>query len=96
MTNDAKLVVQCLFETIWRFFTSWYIPGTNVTPATMALFLLLTALALRFLFRLLGMGAAPEPGDVYAARATTRYLRDRFGTTKNKQLGSGKNDGIGR
>lgn len=33
MTNDALLVVETLFSTIWSLFTSWYIPGTNVTPA---------------------------------------------------------------
>lgn len=33
MTDDALLVVESLFSTIWRFFNSWYIPGTNVTPA---------------------------------------------------------------
>lgn len=95
MTNDAILVLQCLFQTIWRLFTAWHIPGTQVTPAAMALFLLIAVLSLRFLFRLLGMGAAPEPGEMSGAYATTRYLRDRFGTTRNKQLGPGKNDGIG-
>ena len=35
MTDDALLVVQCLFQTIWQLFNSWYIPGTNVTPAVM-------------------------------------------------------------
>lgn len=39
MTADALLVVRFLFTQIWRFFNSWYIPGTNVTPAGMAYFL---------------------------------------------------------
>lgn len=47
MTADALLVVRFLFTTIWSFFTSWYIPGTNVTPAAMAFFLLASAAILK-------------------------------------------------
>lgn len=47
MTADALLVVRFLFTTIWSFFTSWYIPGTNVTPAAMAFFLLASAVILK-------------------------------------------------
>lgn len=32
MTNDGFSIIQ-LFWTFTRFFTQWYIPGTNVTPA---------------------------------------------------------------
>lgn len=93
MTNDAKLVVETLFSTIWRIFTSWHIPGTSVSPAVMALFLLFACLGLRFLYRLLGMGGL-EPGDISEARSSARYLRDRFGRTKNPQLPPGKRDGL--
>lgn len=55
MSNDAVLVLQCLFQTIWQFFTAWHIPGTNVTPASFALFLIVAGLGLNFLFRLLGV-----------------------------------------
>ena len=33
MTDDAWAVVSLLFGSVFRLFTSWYIPGTNVTPA---------------------------------------------------------------
>lgn len=51
MTADALLVVQFLFTSIWSFFTSWYIPGTNVTPASMAFFLLAVSLVIRLVRR---------------------------------------------
>lgn len=53
MTSDALLVVQCLFSTIWSLFTSWYIPGTNVTPAMFFLFLGSAGLGITFVARLL-------------------------------------------
>ena len=53
MTSDALLVVQCLFSTIWTLFTSWYIPGTNVTPAMFFLFLGSAGLGITFIVRLL-------------------------------------------
>lgn len=55
MTNDAKLILNCLFDTIWRLFTSWDIPGTNITPAEFILFLAFAGVSLRFLFRMLGI-----------------------------------------
>lgn len=52
MTSDAILVLGSLFGVIWRLFTSWYFPGTNVTPAVAFMFLLAAALGLRFIRRL--------------------------------------------
>ena len=49
MTNDAKMVLDALFRLIWSLFNSWYIPGTNVTPAEFMLFLLFAAVMFRFL-----------------------------------------------
>ena len=49
MSSDAVLVARTLFFTIWRLFTSWYIPGTNVTPASMGFMVLSFSLVLRFL-----------------------------------------------
>lgn len=56
MTSDAILVVDCLFKSIWKFFTTWYIPGTNVTPAVMFLFLGSAGIGLRFVCRFLDIG----------------------------------------
>lgn len=55
MTNDAIQVLECLFETVWLLFTSWYIPGTDVTPAGAFMFFAFAGLALRFLYRLVGL-----------------------------------------
>lgn len=49
MTADALAIVQFLFTTIWGMFTSWYIPGTNVTPAAMAFFLLASAIIIKII-----------------------------------------------
>lgn len=54
MTNDALLVVKCLFGTIWQLFTSWHIPGTNVTPAGAALFFASAGIGLRFVLSFMG------------------------------------------
>lgn len=62
MTDDAVKVVQSLFSVIWRIFTSWYIPGTNVTPAMMALFLASAGIGLRLLIRFFDANAGA--GDV--------------------------------
>lgn len=52
MTSDAILVVECLFSSIWSLFTSWYIPGTNVTPAQFFLFLISASLSITFVVRM--------------------------------------------
>lgn len=53
MTTDALMVLSVLFDTIWTLFTSWHIPGTRVTPAAWAFFVLGTVLAIKILKRLL-------------------------------------------
>lgn len=58
MTADAELVLVALFDTIWRLFTSWKIPGTNVTPAAFLIFLLFAALALRYLKNLFTLSSS--------------------------------------
>ena len=52
MTSDAIMVVECLFSTIWSLFTSWYIPGTQTTPAQFFLFLILVSLSITFVVRM--------------------------------------------
>lgn len=54
MVSDALLVIRFLFTSIWSFFTSFYIPGTNVTPASFAFFVLTVFLILRIVKRNLG------------------------------------------
>lgn len=49
MTDDAILVVQAIFSNVWRLFNSWYIPGTNVTPAVALFGLAFVSVVMRFL-----------------------------------------------
>lgn len=74
MTDDALLVVKCLFTDIWSIFTSWHIPGTNVTPMSMALFLIVACFGLRFLYSIIGLSSLDSVSGLHAdeqARART-------------------------
>lgn len=50
MSNDALAVLRCLFDSIWSLFTSWNVPGTNVSPAEMGLFFIAAGIGLRFVY----------------------------------------------
>ena len=70
MTSDAILVLKCVFGNIFRFFNSWYIPGTNVTPGTAAFGCLFLSVVFRFVGQALGIlsssvdsGPAPKTPD---------------------------------
>lgn len=60
MTNDALSVVSVLFGSIFRLFTSWYIPGTNVTPAVAFFGILFISVVFRFLVHVLGLWGDDE------------------------------------
>lgn len=49
MSGNALLIVQFVFTAIWRLFTSWHIPGTNVSPAAMAFLVLASSFILRWI-----------------------------------------------
>lgn len=53
MTSDALAVVTALFSDIWSLFTSWHIPGTNVTPAAWFMFFVFAVFVLRVVKRFL-------------------------------------------
>lgn len=53
MTSDALLVIQTLFSTIWKLFTTWAIPGTNTTPGAFFIFLLFASFVLRYIVRII-------------------------------------------
>lgn len=57
MTSDALSFLSGVFEQIFSLFTSWHIPGTNVTPAMWFVFLLSVGVLFRFLGKL-GFGKA--------------------------------------
>lgn len=47
MTSDGIQVLSFIFQTIWRLFTSWQIPGTHTTPAAWMMFSLSALLAIK-------------------------------------------------
>lgn len=49
MTAEALTFVSSFFADIWKFFNSWKLPGTNVTPAAWAFFLRLCLSSFVFL-----------------------------------------------
>lgn len=53
MTRDALLVLGSLFRTIWQLFTSWEIPGTHVSPAEWAFFVLGSVLSIKVIKRIM-------------------------------------------
>ena len=55
MTNDALSVLVCIFNTIWRLFNSWYIPGTNVTPAVAMFGIVFCVIMFNFISSALGI-----------------------------------------
>lgn len=70
MSNDALLVLQTLFQTIWRLFTSWNFPGTDVTPAEMFLFLISAGIGLRYVLMFLHSPNASASRGVGALKKT--------------------------
>ena len=55
MTNDALSVVGTLFGAVFTLFNSWYIPGTNVTPAVAFFGILFITLLFRIINHILGL-----------------------------------------
>ena len=80
MSNDAILVLKMLFQVIWRLFTEWHIPGTNVTPAGAGLFFLSAEIGLRFVLGFLG-----NPGNGFSG-----------GMAGRNRIASWHNRGTGR
>lgn len=55
MTDDALSVVSLLFGSVFRLFTSWYIPGTNVTPAVAFFGILFIAIMFKIVGHVFGL-----------------------------------------
>lgn len=47
MTGDALTFYMGFIPQIWKFFVSWYIPGTFMTPASLAFFVLALGIMIR-------------------------------------------------
>ena len=52
MTRNALDFTVAFFQSAWRLMTSFYIPGTNVTPGALFLGLLSIAVFFRFIKRI--------------------------------------------
>lgn len=57
MTSDVLSFLKGVIAVLFSLFTSWHIPGTDVTPAMWFLFLLSVVVLFRFLKKL-GFGSA--------------------------------------
>ena len=55
MTDDALLAVKSIFGTCFKLLNSWYIPGTNVTPAVALFGLLFLAILFRIITHVFGL-----------------------------------------
>lgn len=57
MTSDVLSFLEGVLSVLFKLFTSWHIPGTNVSPAMWFVFLLSVVVLFRFLKKL-GFGSA--------------------------------------
>lgn len=57
MSNDAVLAITETFKQCWRLFTNIRIPGTDISPASWAMFALFFVLFFKFVGLIIGDGA---------------------------------------
>lgn len=62
MTQEVRYIIVSVFPQIWRLFTGFYIPGTNITPAMLIFFPAFVSLIMLFVRDLLRMNG-PSNGD---------------------------------
>ena len=61
MTVNALNTLKFILAWGWRFLTGFYIPGTNVTPAAVLLFVFFVTFVLKFARRLFNVsGSSPK------------------------------------
>lgn len=68
MTSDFASALRVIFQMGWGLLTSFYIPGTNITPAALLLFSSVTYISLKFLVSLFGTGGLSSSNVVHAQR----------------------------
>lgn len=56
VSSDFSAVIRFMWETAFRFMTSFYIPGTRITPLALLFFVACTTIALRFITNMFGIG----------------------------------------
>ena len=89
MTSDAIAVLNCLFQTIWSLFTSWCIPGTNVTPAGFFLFLISAGIGLRYALMILHRPPSGYGDAVLESAQMRSGVGGHYGVTPTNALGTG-------
>lgn len=52
MTQNFLILLQTLFNSAWKLLTSFYVPGTNVTPAGILIFIASAVIGIKFFKRL--------------------------------------------
>lgn len=57
MTQDVFSFLSGFLSAIWTLFNSWYVPGTNVTPAGFLLLCVFVPITLRFILNVIGVGS---------------------------------------
>lgn len=88
MTSDGILILQIVFGVIWRLFTSWYVPGTSVTPGMMLVFLAFAGIVWRVIRSFNGAIRAPGALDHPLTRVDGHSSA--WGSNSlNSQVGSG-------
>lgn len=75
MTNDALSVVSVIFTTVFRLFNSWYIPGTNVTPAVAFFGILFVVTFFRVFGKLFGLFESSQAHSKAEERRQSRQSR---------------------
>lgn len=51
MNSDFLMCLRALLSGVWKIFTSWNIPGTNVSPAALGVTLLAMWVVIKFVLR---------------------------------------------
>ena len=61
MTADALAFVEFFFQSTWAFFTSWKVPGTDATPASLLLLVLVVSFSLKVVKKILEGSISDDP-----------------------------------
>lgn len=56
MTSDGMLALKFWWTTAFRLLKSVHLPGTNITPLSMIFFVAVTAVTIKFIVTLFGVG----------------------------------------
>lgn len=75
MSDSALQIVKALFEIVWKLFTGWHIPGTEMTPMGLALFFASAGIGLRFVLQVFSSNSA----SAGSALGSARFIKSKSG-----------------